>query len=114
MVTKKSSKKSAGKKKSAKKRTSKKGKKKRKRNELVANGNPPVILGGGGSILIYSDQKLVVPAAGTFPPIAGYSYVLVYPDRTKDPVHVHHKRRGATHQRNSFNKATDRVEIETS
>jgi len=78
------------------------------------NGNPPVIL-GGGSIFIYSDQELVVPNPGEAPVRPGYPFVLVYPDRLKDPVHVNHRRNGAPVRghRHGIVKATDTIEIET-
>jgi hypothetical protein len=80
----------------------------------MANGNPPVILGGGGSIVIYSDQPLDIPT--DIPPLTGYPYVYVYPDRTKTPKHFRSKKKNGNGQvwREAFDPTTDLLEIETS
>jgi hypothetical protein len=119
MATKKSSKKSSGTKKSAaKKRPVKQGAKRRRRSNVpppwVAPGNPPIILGGGGSIVIYSMEPLEVP--DDIPPLAGYPYVYVYPDRTLSPKHFRSKKKvpgGGQVWKKTFNPKTDLLEVET-
>lgn len=121
MPTKKGSKKSGGgktgaaNKSTARKSSAKAGKKKQGKKRKL-NGLPPVILGGGGSIVIYSDQKLEEPKpADSIPSMPGYPYMLVYPDRTKDPVHVNHLRngKGVPFHKHKLKKETDVIVIET-
>lgn len=81
---------------------------------FAAPGNPPIILGGGGSIVIYSDQPLETP--NDVPPLAGYPYVYVHPDRTLTPKHFRSKKRapgGGQVWRKTFNPKDDLLEVET-
>lgn len=112
MATKKSSKKrSSGKKSEARIRGGHRGSIQYK-STTAAPANPPIILGGGGSIVIYSDQPLEL--ANDVPPLAGYPYAYVHPDRTLAPKHFRSKKKGGPQVwRQPFNPKDDLLEVQT-